>query len=387
MAIDRTNYEVFFLDYLEGRLTAAEAEAVEAFAAAHPDLRDELDAMRGMNHLLTVPLPGTPTILEEKASLYQRDWNGEDAILPLEHVSFTEKASLKKPLVASEEEELLLAAHAEGDSDTATVTKAQQLLHSKPWLTADYKMLQRMRVTPEPIVYMHKADLHRDTRRVVPLMRYFSYAAAAAVVAWFVAIAMPGGPADADLAAGFTSRLREMTRSAAPSGEEGAKEYTLEPAGLPRRNTPPPVVVPDYSPAPAPQDLAVQPVRPEEKAPDQQEQPQQAEQPSPLPENHLLPGEEQIAVTDSSQMPGTPQHSRRVEQYQSLFEFAQTKAKDKLWGGRDYPEDNFALALAQREVQRRFNRPDSFIEVTQTKTPKERELKVRVGKLEFSRKR
>jgi hypothetical protein len=86
-------------------------------------------------------------------------------------------------------------------------------------------------------------------------------------------------------------------------------------------------------------------------------------------------------------MPGTPQHSRRVEQYQSLFEFAQTKAKDKLWGGRDYPEDNFALALAQREVQRRFNRPDSFIEVTQTKTPKERELKVRVGKLEFSRKR
>jgi hypothetical protein len=387
MTIDRTNYEVFFLDYLEGRLTAAEAQAVEAFAAAHPDLRDELDAMRAMSHLLTVPLPGTLDILEEKSSLYQRDWNGEDNILPLEHVPFTEKASLKKPLVASEEEELLLAAHAEGDSDTATVTKAQQLLHSKPWLAADYEMLQRMRVTPEPIVFMHKAGLRRDTGRVVPLMRYFSYAAAAAVVAWLVAIAMPGEPADADLAAGFKSRLREMTRSAAPSGEAGAKENTLEPAGLPRRDTPPPVVAPDYSPAPAPQDLAVQPVRPEEKAPDQQEQPQQAEQPSPLPENHLLPGEEQIAVTDSSQMPGTPQHSRRVEQYQSLFDFAQTKAKNKLWGGRDYPEDNFALALAQREVQRRFNRPDSFIEVTQTKTPKERELKVRVGKFEFSRKR
>jgi hypothetical protein len=387
MMIDRTNYEAFFLDYLEGRLTAAEAQAVEAFAAAHPDLRDELDAMQGMSHMLTVPLPGSPTILEEKASLYQRDWEEEDVILPLEHVSFTEKASLKKPLVASEEEELLLAAYAEGDGDTAAVTKAQQLLHSKPWLTADYEMLQRMRVTPEQIVYMHKADLRRDTGRVVPLMRYFSYAAAAAVVAWVVAIAMPGGPADADLAAGFKSRLREMTRSAAPSGEAASEENTSAPLGSPRRTAPSPVIIPDNSPAPAPQDLAVRPVRPEEKTPDQQEQSQQAEQPSPLPENHLLPGEEQIAVTDSSQMPGTPQHSRRVEQYQSLFEFAQTKAKDKLWGGRDYPEDNFALALAQREVQRRFNSSDSFIEVTQTKTPEERELKVRVGKFEFSRKR
>jgi hypothetical protein len=387
MTIDRTNYEVFFLNYLEGRLTAAEAQAVEAFAAAHPDLRDELDDMRGMSHLLTVPLPGTPTILEEKASLYQRDREEENVILPLEHVSFNEKASLKKPLVASEEEELLLAAYAEGDGDTATVTKAQQLLQSKPGLTADYEMLQRMRVTPEPIVHMHKADLRRSTGRVVPFMRYFSYAAAAAVGAWVIAIAWPVRPADADLAAGFKSRLREMTRSAAPTGEDGPKENTLAPVDSPRRNTPSPLIIPDYSPALAVQDLAVQPVRPIEKAPDQQEQLPQAEQPAPLPENPLLPEEERIAVIDSSQMPGTPQHAKRVEQYQTLFDFAQTKAKDKLWGGNDYPEDNFALALAQREVQRRFNSPDSFIEVSQTKTPEERELKVRVGKFEFSRKR
>lgn len=391
MTIDRTNYEAFFLDYLEGRLSPDEAQAVEAFAAAHPDLQDELNGMRAMGHLLTVPLPEPPHRLDEKSALYQHAWNEEDQVLPLEQVPFTDKHALKKPLAISEEEELLLAAFAEGDSDAATTAKAQQLLSTKPWLAADVDLLRRMRVTPDAVVFMHKSDLRRGAGRVVPFMRYFSYAAAAAVVAWVVAIALPGGPTDAQLAAGFKSTLREMEKSGAQSTPDSTEETTPTTPNAPRRNMP--VIVPVSPQENAPQDLAVQPVMPAEKTPDQSEQPQQQEQqekpeqPQPLMENPLLPEEEQVAMVDSSQIPGTPQHTKRVEQYQTIFDFAQNKAKDKLWGGEDYPEDKFALALAQREVQRRFSSSTSFIEVTNVKTSKERELTVRVGKLVFSRKR
>jgi len=41
------NYEEFFLLYVDGELSPAQAEAVEAFVAAHPDLRTELELLKG----------------------------------------------------------------------------------------------------------------------------------------------------------------------------------------------------------------------------------------------------------------------------------------------------------------------------------------------------
>ncbi|MFN8776407.1 MAG: hypothetical protein ACK5XV_06520 [Flavobacteriales bacterium] len=391
MTIDRTQYEAFFLDYLEGRLSPDEAQAVEAFAAAHPDLEDELNGMRAMGHLLTVPLPGAPDLLDEKSTLYQHSWNEEDPLLPLNPVTFTDKTALKKPLFAREEEELLLAALAEGDSDAGTTTKAHLLLATKPWLTHDVDLLRRMRVTPEPVIFMHKADLRRGDGRVVPFLRYLSYAAAAALVAWVVAIALPGKPADARLAAGFASSLRKMEKSGAPSTSGSTEETTPIIPHSPRSNVP--VIGPANPSDREPLDLAAQPAHQQENTPDQNEQPllpEQHEKPQqiqPVPENPMLPQEQQLALLHSPPLPGNMQHINRVEQYQTVLDFVKAKAKNKLWGGEDYPADKFALAIAQREVQRRFNSSAPFIEVINVKTSRERRLTVRIGKLVFSRKR
>lgn len=47
MKINRNNYEIFFLDYLEGKLNAAEVAELLLFVDNHPDLQQELEMMGG----------------------------------------------------------------------------------------------------------------------------------------------------------------------------------------------------------------------------------------------------------------------------------------------------------------------------------------------------
>ncbi|HEY0731706.1 MAG TPA: hypothetical protein VGD33_04765, partial [Chitinophagaceae bacterium] len=43
--INRSNYEEFFLLYVDNELTKEQRSEVEAFVLLHPDLQDELDAL------------------------------------------------------------------------------------------------------------------------------------------------------------------------------------------------------------------------------------------------------------------------------------------------------------------------------------------------------
>lgn len=45
MLINRHNYEEYFILYMDNELSADERRMVEAFAAKHPDLKDELDSL------------------------------------------------------------------------------------------------------------------------------------------------------------------------------------------------------------------------------------------------------------------------------------------------------------------------------------------------------
>ena len=43
--ITRENYEVYFIDYMDGNLSERERAEVEAFLLVHPDLQEQLDGM------------------------------------------------------------------------------------------------------------------------------------------------------------------------------------------------------------------------------------------------------------------------------------------------------------------------------------------------------
>ena len=41
--ITRENYEIYFIDYMDGNLSERERAEVEAFLLVHPDLQEQLD--------------------------------------------------------------------------------------------------------------------------------------------------------------------------------------------------------------------------------------------------------------------------------------------------------------------------------------------------------
>lgn len=48
MTINRNNYEMYFLDYLEGNLDPVMEEELKTFLANHPDLSAELEQYRNI---------------------------------------------------------------------------------------------------------------------------------------------------------------------------------------------------------------------------------------------------------------------------------------------------------------------------------------------------
>jgi hypothetical protein len=55
MEINRNNYEAYFLDELEGKLSAQNREELQAFLLIHPDLAEELDLLRSASTSLFTP--------------------------------------------------------------------------------------------------------------------------------------------------------------------------------------------------------------------------------------------------------------------------------------------------------------------------------------------
>ncbi len=70
MLINRSNYEEFFLLYIDGELNETERLTVEKFVSDHPDLREELDVLRD-----TVLVSDSAIVFENKQQLYKTSAN------------------------------------------------------------------------------------------------------------------------------------------------------------------------------------------------------------------------------------------------------------------------------------------------------------------------
>jgi hypothetical protein len=136
MNINRHNYEEFFLLYVDNELTAAERAMVEAFLAANPDLKEELELLQ--------------------QSTFTVDAKLDDAF----------KNSLLKPVdekAAVTEEQLLLFIDNELRVDeAASVLKAAAEDDS---LQKELHLLQRSKLTPDTsVIFPHKSLLYKDAQ-------------------------------------------------------------------------------------------------------------------------------------------------------------------------------------------------------------------------------
>jgi hypothetical protein len=153
MNITRNNYELYFLDYYEGNLSAEQQAELFLFLEQHPGLSNEFESFE-MVHLPSVA------------------------------VSFEGKDSLKRGIITKENYQHYLIAKLEGDLTKEELHELDKFLFRHPEFKKDEKLFEYAKLTPEEIAFPDKSKL----RQPVPVSErsrkafYFSVAAAACLL-------------------------------------------------------------------------------------------------------------------------------------------------------------------------------------------------------------
>jgi hypothetical protein len=162
MHINRDNYESWFLLYIDAELSAAEQQEVEAFVAAHPDLKAELDLL--LDTRLT-----------------------DDT-----HVAFDKSILLRSEQTAinsnNYEEQFLLYVDEELDASSKAAVETFVLQHPEKQDT--FTLLKQTKLEPEQIIFPDKASLYREEQKERPVMfmQWRRLAVAAALIGMAVLV-------------------------------------------------------------------------------------------------------------------------------------------------------------------------------------------------------
>lgn len=152
MKIDRKNYEIYFIDYLDGTLTEKEKTELQAFLLANPGLAEELEGISGIR-------------LEAPSLVYR-------------------KKTLLKKAVTDEYPDYYAIAEAE---NVLSPEEARQIgnRRQEPEFRERVRTYRRIKVRPDfALTYPRKKELYRKPARTVLFFRIS--AAAAAVILLFI---------------------------------------------------------------------------------------------------------------------------------------------------------------------------------------------------------
>ncbi|MEO8171886.1 MAG: hypothetical protein ABI581_02340 [Sediminibacterium sp.] len=189
-AVTISNYEEFFLLYVDNELSAAEKHAVEQFAQANPDLAIELDMLQQMR------LPAAEILFNEKTSLYRNEADGIS--------------------LANHEEQFLL--YVDNELNTSEKEKVETFVLQHPALQDAFTLLKQTRLEPEQIVFADKQLLYRDEKKERPVF-YMSWQrlAVAAAFIGLVVLVWNVVPADKTRQQNTTGSVSVQTK---PPGEQ-----------------------------------------------------------------------------------------------------------------------------------------------------------------------
>lgn len=202
--INRQNYEVYLIDYLEGTLSPALQAEVEAFLQRNPDIEQELEGLGSMR-------------LDAPAVAYEHQ---------------AELRMVNHPEVGDMPElDYLCIAQLEGDLTPTEAERLRQLEQSQPAaVAASMQAMARTKLVAEPCVYAHKGQLKRravgvSVRQMWPMVA--SVAAAAVLVGVFV---LGEGDSPVQPVAQPTEIAKADTPRVAPAEQIGAPANTVQPA-------------------------------------------------------------------------------------------------------------------------------------------------------------
>jgi hypothetical protein len=135
MKIDRTNYEVFFIDYIEGKLSPEMVEELQIFLALNPDLDEEL---RGV----------------------------DQSVLSYNEEIYDQKDSLKRPDLPISQEDLdeMLMLEFDGLANAEVLAKLDQLSAQYISVASQREAMKKSRWTSDTEVFEFKSLLAKYKR-------------------------------------------------------------------------------------------------------------------------------------------------------------------------------------------------------------------------------
>lgn len=166
MKIDRTNYEIWFTDWLDDSLTQSQSEELKLFLDENPDLREEFNEIRFMK-------------LEPSV------------------IHFTDKEGLKKTPdeISHEQFEYLCIACLEKELSPDQQNELMEIISSDTEKSRAFRLIAKTKLSPPDLKYKNRKQLLRRT----PTQKIFQFTvlglSAAAVIAALVLVG-PFRPTD-----------------------------------------------------------------------------------------------------------------------------------------------------------------------------------------------
>ncbi|MRT92302.1 anti-sigma factor [Ancylomarina sp. 16SWW S1-10-2] len=154
--ITRNNYEEFFLDYIEGEISATDKVALESFLAENPDLKKELDEMMDMN-------------------------------IECEGITISVESDSLKDIPFQENLDDFCIAKIEGDLDTYENKAFDYYIASNPNKQKELSLYQKTKLeADQSIIFKEKKSLRRRNKGLILIrFAYTSLAAAASIALLF----------------------------------------------------------------------------------------------------------------------------------------------------------------------------------------------------------
>ncbi len=324
MKIDRTNYEEFFINYLDGRLTDSEIVDMENFLLRNPDLHEEL---KGLGNIVLEP---DHTGYPDKFNLKQID-----LVLP----------------VTSQNFDYFCIASAEGDLNPDQIKGLQQFLMENPGSVDDLDQYTKLYLSPElSLNYPNKFALRKSIFVTYRREMYtaISIAAGIALLAgvYFgfvkenialvpdVAVVNGNGKAPAD-----TSVVR--TADPTPATEkEGKEKSSVKPAKSTKKESAPSETgKPSSNGISFHVDVPVASLETPNESPDKIDEKQLLSS-ADIDRNAInkflpsvfLPGQDKLAHFKQEQMPREPKATSSRNEYLTVEQFAKQKFSSLVFG-------------------------------------------------------
>mgnify|MGYP006277726533 CR=1 FL=1 len=168
MNISKNNYEQFFIDYFDGRLSKQAEGELMRFLEQHPELKAEFDAF---DPALIIE-PDASVIFPGKAGLKKK---AEDQNHPLFNT------------ITSDNYKWWFISYAEGDLSDNERRKTERFVKSYPSYAREFEIYKALKLKPENTIhYPNKDSLkQKSKKRSRWLPGYFPYATAAAIAILF----------------------------------------------------------------------------------------------------------------------------------------------------------------------------------------------------------